>query len=228
MQTQGGSGETGDDATLATGSGLKAIEEINSNATPQRGRLVVVSGPSGVGKDAVLGRVYRADPTIVRSVSATTRPPRKGEADGIDYHFLAHSEFEEQITQGYFLEYARYGPNLYGTPRHKVEAKRDEGLDVVLKIEVQGAAQIRTLVPDALLIFIKPPSMEILEQRLRGRGTDPEARIQERLAAAQHELQQLFLYDYAITNDDLQTASEVFAAIVQAERAHTRRRNPQP
>lgn len=126
----------------------------------RRGRLFVVSGPSGVGKDSLLGRLYQSMSGIQQSVSATTRAPRQGELDGRDYYFLDHAEFETDIEQGYFLEYARYGPDFYGTPRRKVDALRAQGMDVVLKIEVQGAEQIKNLVPDATLIFIMPPNME--------------------------------------------------------------------
>ena len=192
---------------------------LDAPASPARqGRLFVVSGPSGVGKDALLGRLYRCLPGIQQSVSATTRPPRAGETDSVDYYFISHAEFETDIGEGYFLEYARYGPDFYGTPRRKVDALRAQGVDVVLKIEVQGAEQIKALVPDAILIFIKPPHMAELERRLRTRGTDTEARIQERLAVAQYEMAHIFRYDYALTNDDLDTALNVLCAIITAER----------
>ena len=182
------------------------------------GRLFVISGPSGVGKDALLGRLYKCLPGIVQSVSATTRLPRPGEAEGVDYHFFTHEAFESDIVQGLFLEHARYGTDFYGTPRRKVDELRQRGSDVVLKIEVQGAAQIKTLVPDAVLIFIKPPSLDELGRRLRSRGTETEEKILDRLALAQYELAQLFLYDYMITNDDFDTALKVLCDIVIAER----------
>ena len=201
---------------------MEQAGQINLQEMPlssiRRGRLFVVSGPSGVGKDALLSRMYKSLSGIVQSVSATTRAPRSGETDGIDYHFLAFSEFEDQLAQGYFLEYARYGPDFYGTPRQKVETMRAAGTDVILKIEVQGAEQIKSHVPDAIMIFITPPSLEILGQRLRARGTDTETRILERLAVAQYEMGHLFRYNYAITNDDFDTALEVLCAIVTAER----------
>ncbi len=178
----------------------------------------MISGPSGVGKDALLGRLYQCLPGIAQSVSATTRAPRVGETAGVDYHFFTHGEFESDITSGYFLEYARYGSDYYGTPRRKVDELREQGTDVVLKIEVQGAAQIKQLVPDAILIFIKPPSLDELARRLRGRGTDTEQKIQDRLAIAQYELAQLFQYDYMITNDNFDTALKVLRDIVIAER----------
>ena len=186
------------------------------------GRLFVVSGPSGVGKDSLLGRMYECLPGIVQSVSATTRSPRAGETDGKDYHFLKHEEFEADIARGYFLEHARYGPDYYGTPRRKVDALRAQGLDVVLKIEVQGAEQIKILVPDAILVFIKPPHFDELERRLRARGTDTDARIRERLADAQFEMAHIFRYDYALTNDDFNTAVTILCAIITAERERNR------
>lgn len=183
-----------------------------------KGRLFVISGPSGVGKDALLGRLYQCLPNIKQSVSATTRAPRPGETDGTDYHFFSHAQFESDIRNGYFLEHARYGTDYYGTPRGKVDDLRRLGIDVVLKIEVQGAAQIKELVPDAVLVFIKPPSLAELERRLRSRGTDTEQKIMDRLAIAQYELAQLFLYDYMVTNDDFDTALKVLCGIVAAER----------
>src|SRR5262249_2648333 len=146
-----------------------------------RGRLFVVSGPSGVGKDAVLERLFERMSGIVRSVSATTRAPRPGERDGVDYHFLTQDQFERGKERRFFLEWARYGDHCYGTPREKADELRARGLDVILKIEVQGAASVRELAPDAILIFIQPPSLTELERRLRGRGTDAEERIQARL-----------------------------------------------
>jgi guanylate kinase len=182
------------------------------------GRLFVVSGPSGVGKDVVLERLFARVPGVVRSVSATTRALRPGETDGVDYHFLTQEQFEAGIARDYFLEYARYGEDLYGTPRDKVEELRARGQDVILKIEVQGAQEIRRLVPDAVLIFIQPPSLAELERRLRGRGTDSEARIRERLAIAPQELACIHAYDYLITNDTIDDAVDIFRAVIIAER----------
>lgn len=182
------------------------------------GRLFVVSGPSGVGKDAVLERLFAETPGVVRSVSATTRAPRPGEVDGRDYHFLSREQFEAGIAGDFFFEYARYGENFYGTPREKVAEQRACGLDVILKIEVQGAQAVRLLAPDAVLVFIAPPSLEELERRLRGRGTDSEARIAERLAIAQSELACIPDYDYLIINNVLTKAVETLRAILVAER----------
>ncbi len=182
------------------------------------GRLFIVSGPSGVGKDALLDRMFARVPGIVRSVSATTRSPRAGEVDGRDYHFFTHARFEADIQQNLFLEYARYGPNLYGTPKELVQEQRACGLDVVLKIEVQGARAVREMAPDAVLIFIYPPSLAELERRLRNRATDSEIRISERLSIAQTEMDCIPHYDYQITNDDIVVATDALCSIVIAER----------
>ncbi len=177
------------------------------NSSPCQGRLIVVSGPSGVGKDAMLESIFDLLPGVVRSVSATTRPPRPAEIDGKDYHFLSREEFEKGIDSGYFYEYAEYGGNLYGTPKSKVDEQRAAGNDVILKIEVQGAELVKKLSPEASLVFIKPPSIEELERRLRARKTDTEDKIAERLNIALSELSQCDKYDYHIVNDDLDMAS---------------------
>lgn len=182
------------------------------------GRLFVVSGPSGVGKDAVLDRLPEQIGGIARSVSATTRLPRTAETDGVDYHFVSVAEFEAGIAKGKFLEYARYGENYYGTPLDRVTEQRCNGLDVILKIEVQGAQDVKRLVPDAVLVFIQPPSFDELERRLRGRATDSEEKIQCRLEIARAEMACIPHYDYLITNDDLDTAVDTLRAVLLAER----------
>ena len=193
---------------------VNLVEEFKRH----RGRLFVVSGPSGVGKDTALDQFFLRVSGVVRSVSATTRPPRPGEREGVDYFFLSTPEFEKRIeTQG-FLEWALYGHNHYGTPRDRVEAWLNEGNDVVLKIEVQGALSIKTLAPDARLVFLQPPSLEELERRLRARDTDTEEKVQERLAIAREELAHRREYHYLITNDNLEAAVNALCAIVLAER----------
>lgn len=187
------------------------------------GQLYVVSGPSGVGKDTVLDRMFARVSGVRRSISATTRDLRPGEADGVDYYFVSRAQFEADIAQNLFLEYAPYGPNLYGTPRCPVAELRARGLDVILKIEVKGALQVRQREPDAILIFIQPPSLAELERRLRARATDAEERIQERLAIARDEMACIPQYDYLITNDDLDTAVENLCAILLAERCRIRK-----
>jgi len=189
------------------------------NATQaKQGRLIVVSGPSGVGKDAVLERFFERMTGVVRSVSATTRDPRSGEVDGRDYYFFTQEKFAHGIANGYFLEYAQYGSNFYGTPSDKVNALRIQGTDVILKIEVQGARDIKRIEPDAVMVFLAPPSFEELAKRLRTRRSDTDEQIAARLAIARDELTRIADYDYLIVNDDLETAVETLCAVVTAER----------
>ncbi len=191
-----------------------------------RGRLFVVSGPSGVGKDAVLAPLLSAGtcpPRLRRCITATTRAPRPAEVDGVDYFFLDRAEFERRIALGGFLEHASYAGRHYGTPRAWVEAERDGGNDVLLKIEVQGAFQVREAVPEAVLVFVAPPSWEELERRLRGRdpGADP-ADIARRLEAARAEVALAPRYDYLVVNDTIPAAVEALRSIVLAERCRIR------
>jgi guanylate kinase len=188
---------------------------------PRTGRLFVLSGPSGVGKDALLNELFRCLPGIERSVSATTRPPRDGETDGIDYHFLTRERFEQDIAADRFLEYAQYNNQYYGTPQQRVIARMDAGVDVILKIEVQGAQNVRRLMPGAVLIFLLPPSREELERRLRGRKTEDDAKIAARLSIALDEMALADQYDYQVVNDDFETALETLRCIMIAERHKT-------
>jgi guanylate kinase len=193
-----------------------------------RGRLFVVSGPSGVGKDAVLAPLFALDacpPRLRRCITATTRAPRPGEIDGRDYFFLPRAEFERRIAAGEFLEHAEYAGNLYGTPLPWVEAERAGGNDVLLKIEVKGALQVRARVPDAVLVFLGPPSTEELGRRLRGRdpGADP-ADLARRLEIACAELALAPQYDYVIVNERIPEAVDAIRAVVLAERFRVRPR----
>jgi guanylate kinase len=186
--------------------------------TQSIGRLIVVSGPSGVGKDTVLDLVFDRLGGIQRSVSCTTRPPRDGEVEGRDYVFLSPEQFEAAIRAGLFLEYAEYGGNRYGTLRDRVRQPRAMGIDVILKIEVQGALKVRSLEPDCVLVFVQPPSIDELERRLRLRGTDAEERIAERLCIARQEVECIPQYDYLVTNDQVEEAADILRAIIVAER----------
>jgi len=195
---------------------------------PARGSLIVLSGPSGVGKDAVLAPLFSAEacpPRLRRCITATTRAPRPGEIEGLDYFYLRHEEFEERIAEGFFLEHASYAGRYYGTPKWWVEAERAGGNDVLLKIDVQGALQVRSLAPEAVLVFIAPPSEEELERRLRGRdsGADP-LDMARRLAIAREELALAQRYDYLVVNERIEKAVEALRAIVIAERCRIRRR----
>ena len=182
-----------------------------------RGKLIVVSGPSGAGKSTVIGKVMERRNDLCFSVSATTRKPREGEVDGVKYFFVSGTEFDRMIGDDELLEHAEYNRDNYGTPRAYVEEKRRAGMHVLLDIEVQGARQVRERVPEAIKIFIIPPSLQVLEQRLRGRGTETEEQIQRRLARARGEYREADFYDYVVINDNLETAANELNAIITAE-----------
>lgn len=186
----------------------------------RRGRLIVVAGPSGVGKGTVVRGLLSRDPEgLVLSVSATTRPPRAAERDGFDYFFVDDARFQRMIDDGEFLEWAQvFTGSRYGTPRAFVESRLVQGRDVLLEIDTQGAAQVRDRAPEAILILLEPPSIEDLERRLRGRGTESEASLAERLAAAERELAQAAWFDHRVVNDDLDRAVDEVAAIIQGSR----------
>jgi guanylate kinase len=177
---------------------------MGTPSTP--GRLTVISGPSGVGKGTLVAAVLRRHPSIWLSVSATTRAPRPGEVDGETYHFLDRERFEAQVKDGGFLEWAGFAGNLYGTPRGPVEQRLAAGQPVLLEIELEGARQVRRSFPDGFQVFIKPPSFEELERRIRGRGTDSEEAIQRRLGRAREELTAEEEFDAVLVNGDLEQA----------------------
>ena len=182
------------------------------------GKLFVFTGPSGTGKGTILGKVLQAEPRLRLSVSATTRQPRAGEQNGVHYWFLDHATFEKMIEQNAFLEHARYVGNYYGTPEQPVNDQLAAGYDVVLEIEVQGAMQIHQKRPDAVMVFVAPPSIAELENRLQGRGTEDAAKVAARLAQAQKELTYQDQFDYVIVNDVLDEAVADLRAILRAER----------
>lgn len=179
--------------------------------------LIVFSGPSGVGKDTLLERLEKICPKLKRCVTYTTREPRPGEVAGVDYNFARIREFHQMIEEGEFLEYAQVHLDLYGTPLASVKELRGKGLDVVLKIDVQGALTVKEKVPDALMIFVAPPSMEELEHRLRARYTDSEAAIRKRLSDAQEEIDRIPNYDYLVVNDEIDAAVDRLRCIIMAE-----------
>lgn len=182
-----------------------------------RGKTFIVSGPSGVGKSTVLGALLERRKDIYFSVSATTRAPRPGEVDGKDYHFTNVARFQELIEQDAFLEYAEYVGNFYGTPKRFVDEAMDAGRDVILDIEVQGALQVHAKRPETVRIFIAPPSWAELERRLRGRGTDSEDKIAQRLVRAKVEFQTANTYDYFVINNTVEEAVAELEAIMLAE-----------
>ena len=182
-----------------------------------KGLLIVLSGPSGVGKGTVRKAVFDHPETNFKySISMTTRQKREGERDGIDYFFKSHEEFEALIEQDKFIEYAEYVGNYYGTPVDYVKDTIAEGHDVFLEIEVEGAKQVREKFPDALFIFLAPPTLAQLEKRLIGRGTDSQKVIDHRIKEAKRELNLMNLYDYVVINDDVDTARQKVQCIVEA------------
>jgi guanylate kinase len=197
----------------------------SSAVRTQRGLLFVVSAPSGTGKTTVVERLVQVCPALARSRSYTSRPPRPGEQNGVDYNFVSRPAFEAMIERGEFLEWADVFGNLYGTCREDVEGLLASGFDVVLVIDVQGARQVRARAADSVGIFVLPPSFEVLESRLRGRSNDSEAAIQRRLATARSEIDAVTEYDYVVVNDTLDRAVTEICAIVTAERARRSRRS---
>lgn len=184
----------------------------------ERGLLIVFSGPSGVGKGTVRKTIFdRQDNEFKYSVSMTTRPQRPGEVDGVDYHFRTREEFEQLIRQGQMLEYAEYVGNYYGTPLTYVNETLDQGTDVFLEIEVQGALQVKKKVPDGVFIFLTPPDLDELEDRLVGRGTDSQEAIVQRIERAREEIALMREYDYAVVNDQVELAAERVRRIIEAE-----------
>lgn len=181
------------------------------------GKTFIISGPSGVGKSTVLSALFRGRDDLYFSVSATTRQPRIGERDGVDYHFISPDVFNDWIENGEFLEYAEYVSNFYGTPKRYVDEAMNEGKDVILDIEIQGAQQVYAQRPDVVRIFIAPPSWEELERRLTARGTDTPEKIQRRLLRAKVEVQTAGNYDYFVVNDTVEKAVEELRAIMLAE-----------
>ncbi len=178
-----------------------------------KNKLIVISGASGVGKGTVLGIMMQQRPDLSFSVSATTRPPRPGETEGVHYYFVTKERFREMIDQGAFLEYDAHAANYYGTPREQAVEKLARG-PVLLDIEPNGAKQVRQSMPDAVLIFIMPPSLEELERRLRGRGDTPEDQIQMRMERALWEMEQRFWYDHVVVNDDAERCAREILTII--------------
>lgn len=183
----------------------------------EKGKLLVISGPSGAGKSTVVFKAIEGRDDVCFSTSATTRAPRPGEVDGREYFFVSFERFQEMVRRDELLEHAEFVSNCYGTPRAYVEEKLSAGMNVVLDIEVQGARQVKEKMPEAILIFVIPPSLEELERRLRGRGTDTEEAIRGRLARARQEYREADFYDYLIVNDDAEAAAGQFRAILEAE-----------
>lgn len=190
----------------------------------EKGILIVVSGPSGAGKDSIINEVIKKkNINAWVSISMTSRLPRGNEQNGKDYFFVTREEFEDNIKCGNFLEYAEYNGNYYGTPKHKIEEYLNQGIDVILIIEIQGALQIKELIPEALFIFIMPPSMDELKKRLIARGTDSNEKIISRFKTAYQEINEVTKYNYVVVNDILENAVEKVSAILLSEKCRVDR-----
>jgi len=201
----------------------KAESEDAATTECGRGMLIVVSSPSGGGKGTLIDRVLQTVPRVSYSVSYTTRAPRGAEQDGREYFFVSAATFEGLIRQGEFLEWADVYGHLYGTSKAQVERERAAGKDIILEIDVQGAASIRQLIDDAVSVFIVPPSFELLRNRLAARGTDSLADLERRLRGAPAEVEQYKCFQYVILNDDINRASAQLESVIYAERARRER-----
>ncbi len=197
--------------------------EFDNAPTHRRGILFVVSAPSGAGKTTLCREIFDKFSDLRHSVSFTTRPLRPGETDGVDYHFIDRDRFETMVSAGEFVEWAEVHGNLYGTALSTLKDAAAKGADLLLEIDCQGALQIRNAIAGAVFIFVLPPDFDELERRLRGRETDSDETIARRLLNARDEISQAHWYDYLILNDNLELASQRFAAIIAAERCRTRR-----
>lgn len=188
------------------------------------GLLIVLSGPSGAGKGTICQELLRQMPNLRYSVSSTTRYPRPGEVEGIHYYFHPRQEFEDMLARDELLEWAEFCDNYYGTPRFSVEQAIQEGLDVILEIEIQGALQIKKRFPQGVFIFIVPPSLDVLSERIHKRGTETEEVIQKRLATAIQELGYVSEYDYVVINDEVPVAVDKLKSILIAEKCRVKRK----
>jgi guanylate kinase len=180
--------------------------------------VFIISAPSGSGKSTLVHRLLASDPSLLFSISYTTRPPRPTETPGVDYNFISRKDFDARLARGEFLEYAEKWGNYYGTNRETFESATHQGKDLVLDIDVQGARQLRVAIPQAISIFVLPPSRQVMEQRLRSRSQDSEEVIQRRLRGAKEEVQNYTHYDFVLINRDIEEASARLASIVEAER----------
>lgn len=189
----------------------------------EKGSLIVVSGPSGCGKGTVISEFLNEYKNAHLSISCTTRSPRKGDVDGETYYFLTRDEFEKRIADGDFLEYAEYNNNYYGTPKSNIEELLSKGTDVLLEIEVQGALKVKELVPEAICIFIMPPSMKELKKRLVGRGTESKEKVLGRFKTAYQEINEVTRYNYVVTNDEVSNAVLKMKSIILSEKCRVDR-----
>lgn len=192
-------------------------------STKEQGNLIVISGPSGAGKGSIIQGLLREMDHLWLSISMTSREIRGGDIPDVSYYFVSREEFEKRIEEGVFLEYASYNGNYYGTPRDKIQEHLNQGIDVILEIEIQGALKIKELIPDAIFIFVMPPSMQELKRRLVTRGTDSREKIVGRFQRAYQEINAVTKYNYVVINDDLDVAIEKVKAILLSEKCRVDR-----
>ena len=188
------------------------------------GQIIVISAPSGAGKGTIIKKLLENNSKDRwLSVSATSRKPRTGEKEGVNYYFITEDEFKNKIKEEYFLEYTNYAGNYYGTPREYIREKINKGIDVILEIEIEGATNIKKLIPEALFIFIMPPSLKELVKRLKGRGTETNDKIIKRFNAAYREVNEVTKYNYVVVNDEIDTAVDKIESIIKAEKCRVDR-----
>lgn len=192
--------------------------------TKKSGQLIVISSPSGGGKGSIIAGLLKNDnKSRWLSVSTTSRKIRENDIPGVTYNFVSKEEFEEKIKQGYFIEYTNYVGNYYGTPKKYIQEKLNEGIDVILEIEIEGASNIKKIIPEAIFIFIMPPSLKTLVKRLKARNTDTNDKILERFHTAYKEINEVTKYNYVVVNDDLEDAIQKVEAIIKAEKCRVDR-----
>ena len=189
----------------------------------KQGLLIVISAPSGAGKGTIINQMLEKNKNLWLSISATSRPMRSNDIEGETYYFYTKEEFQQKIKEDYFLEYALYANNYYGTPKKYIQEHLDKGQDVILEIEIQGAMQIKKIIPEALFVFVMPPSLKELRQRLINRGTDSKEKILERFKIAYQEMNEVTKYNYVVINDDVENAADKILAIIKSERCRVDR-----
>lgn len=196
---------------------------MNMIKEKKSGQLIVISAPSGCGKGSIINGVLEKNKNMWLSVSTTSRKIRENDIPGVTYNFVTEEEFKQKIEEGFFLEYTNYAGNYYGTPRGTIKEKLDQGIDVILEIEIEGAANIKKLVPEAIFIFILPPSLKDMVKRLKKRGTDSKEKILERFHTAYKEINEVTKYNYVVINDILEDAINKVEAIIKAEKCRVDR-----
>ena len=191
--------------------------------TKKTGQVIVISAPSGAGKGPIINELLKRNDNFYLSISTTSRPIRTNDIPGVTYNFVSKEEFEQKINEGYFLEYTNYVGNYYGTPRSTIKEKLDQGLDVILEIEIEGATNIKKLIPEAIFIFILPPSLKDMVTRLKKRGTDSNEKIIKRFHTAYKEINEVTKYNYVVVNDIIEKAVDKVDAIIKAEKCRVDR-----